>query len=175
VPLGPARGREVSEDCHDIGVLINAGRRLAACAGENTVLYDISDPARPRYLRHFTTAGVTSWHSAAFSWDGRVTVMGWEPGGGLAPECEANDPAIKKSIFFFETATGRLLGTWTLPRAQSAVENCTIHNYSIVPTGRRNVLTAGNYQAGTWVVDFTNPRRPFTVAWSDPRPADPAR
>ena len=31
----------------------------------------------------------------------------------------------------------------------------------------------GNYQAGTWVVDFTNPREPRTVAWSDPPPADP--
>jgi hypothetical protein len=99
--------------------------------------------------------------------------MGWEPGGGVEAECEATDPATDKSIYFFETRTGRLLGTWTLPRPQSAVENCTIHNYSIVPTGQRDVLTVGNYQAGTWVVDFTNPRRPFTVAWSDPPPANP--
>ena len=174
VPLGPARGQEVSDDCHDIGVLINRGRRLAGCAGETAVIYDMSNPARPRYLRHFTTRPVTGWHSAAFSWDGRVTVMSWEPGGGVAPECEADDPASDKSIYFFETRTGRLLGTWTLPRPQSALENCTIHNYSIVPTGRRDVLTVGNYQAGTWVVDFTNPRRPYTVAWSDPPPANPA-
>jgi hypothetical protein len=32
----------------------------------------------------------------------------------------------------------------------------------------------GNYQAGTWVVDFTNPARARTVAWSDPPPLDPA-
>jgi hypothetical protein len=32
------------------------------------------------------------------------------------------------------------------------------------------VLTTGTYQAGTWVVDFTNPAKPRTVAWSDPPP-----
>ena len=29
---------------------------------------------------------------------------------------------------------------------------------------------SGNYQAGTWVVDFTDPAAAFTVAWSDPPP-----
>jgi hypothetical protein len=33
------------------------------------------------------------------------------------------------------------------------------------------VLVMGNYQAGTWVVDFTNPANARTVAWSDPPPA----
>jgi hypothetical protein len=36
------------------------------------------------------------------------------------------------------------------------------------------VLVTGAYQAGTWVVDFTDPTRPRTVAWSDPPPLDPA-
>ena len=174
VPLGPAVGQEVSTDCHDIGVLWNGSRRLAACAGEHAIVWDITDPDDPVFLRDFTTPAVTSWHSAAFSWDGSVTVMGWEPGGGEEPECEASDPAVDKSIFFFDTATGELLGMWTLPRAQSVVENCTIHNYSVVPTAKRDVLTTGNYQAGTWVVDFTDPARPRTVAWSDPPPLDPA-
>jgi hypothetical protein len=30
------------------------------------------------------------------------------------------------------------------------------------------VAVSGNYQAGTWVTDFTNPASPVTVAWSDP-------
>jgi hypothetical protein len=174
VPLGRSADAIVANDCHDIGVLINRGRRLAVCAGDVSVVFDISNPARPRFLRSFTVPGVSSWHSGQFSYDGRVTVMGWEPGGGVAPECEATDPAINKSFFFFETATGRLLGTWVLPRPQAATENCTIHNYGIVPTARRDVLVTGAYQAGTWVVDFTDPRRPRTVAWSDPRPQDPA-
>jgi hypothetical protein len=55
-------------------------------------------------------AGVEPWHSAALSWDGSVAVMGWEHGGGVGPECEASDPADFKSIFFFDTANGNLLG-----------------------------------------------------------------
>lgn len=173
VPLGQSASDVVANDCHDIGVLINNGRRLAVCAGDVSVVFDITDPAVPRFLRSFTAAGVSSWHSGQFSYDGTVTVMGWEPGGGVEAECEASDPAINKSIFFFDTATGRLLGTWVLPRPQSATENCTIHNYGVVPTARRDVLVIGAYQAGTWVVDFTDPRSPRTLAWSDPPPLDP--
>jgi hypothetical protein len=173
VPLGPAGGAPVANSCHDIGVLMNGGRRLAVCAGEVATVHDISNPARPRFVTSFTTQGVSGWHSAALSWDGRVTVMGWEPGGGEEPECEASDPALDKSVFFFDTFSGKLLGTWVLPRPQSAVENCTIHNYNVVPTAKRDVLVMGNYQAGTWVVDFTNPAHARTVAWSDPPPIDP--
>jgi hypothetical protein len=32
------------------------------------------------------------------------------------------------------------------------------------------VLVSGNYQAGTWVADFTNPASPETLGWSDPPP-----
>jgi LVIVD repeat len=175
VKLGPASGPPVANSCHDIGVLMNGHRRLAVCAGEVAAAYDITAPARPRFIGSFTTRGVSSWHSAAFSWDGRVTVMGWEPGGGEEPRCEAGDPDLDKSVFFFDTFTGKLLGTWVLPRPQSAVENCTIHNYNVVPTGKRDVLVMGNYQAGTWVVDFTSPRHARTVAWSDPPPLDPGK
>lgn len=59
-----------------------------------------------------------------------MLVLGWEPGGGAAPECEASDPRVKKSAFFYDARTGKKLGQWTLPRPQSADENCTIHNYS---------------------------------------------
>jgi hypothetical protein len=163
-------------------VLLNKGTDLAVCAAGHAVVFDISDPAAPAKLTDFTAPGVTTWHSAAFSWDGSVTVMGWEPGGGIFPRCLAtgsplapfDEPGFQtadmKSIFFFDTESGNLLGKWVLPRPQTTLENCTIHNYSIVPTGKRDVLTTGAYQAGTWVVDFTNPASPKTVAWSDPPP-----
>jgi hypothetical protein len=48
-------------------------------------------------------------------------------------------------VFSFDTFSGELLGTWVLPRPQSAVENCTIQNYNVVPTGKRDVLVMGNY------------------------------
>ena len=71
---------------------------------------------------------IGNWHSAAFSWDGEVLILGWEPGGGSLPECEATDPPVKKSAFFYDADTGAKLGQWTLPRPQSAAENCTIHS-----------------------------------------------
>jgi hypothetical protein len=181
VPLGldPA-GAHTS--CHDIGVLLNKGTDLAVCAAGHAVVFDVSNPAAPSKLTDFTAPGVTTWHSAAFSWDGSVTVMGWEPGGGIFPRCLAtgsplapfDEPGFQtadmKSIFFFDTESGDVLGKWVLPRPQTTLENCTIHNYNIVPTGKRDVLTTAAYQAGTWVVDFTNPANPKTVAWSDPPP-----
>jgi hypothetical protein len=72
-------------------------------------------------------------------------------------------------MFFYDAATGAKLGQWTLPRPQSSAENCTIHNHNIVPLrSGRYVAVSGNYQAGTWVTDFTDPASPVTVAWSDP-------
>jgi hypothetical protein len=117
-----------------------------------------------------------NWHSAGFTWDGEVIILGWEPGGGSDPECEATDPPVKKSAFFYDADTGAKLGQWTLPRPQSAEENCTIHNYNTVPLrDGRYVLVSGNYQAGTWVTEFTNPASPVTVGWSDPPPLVPTQ
>ena len=114
------------------------------------------------------------WHSTMFTWDGAVIVAGWEPGGGAEPECEATDPASDKSMFFYDATTGAKLGTWVLPRPQSAAENCTIHNYNLVPLrDGRDVVVSGNYQAGTWVTDITDPANPVTVGWSDPPPLPP--
>ena len=182
VPLDAPEDAEVIADvplagghsCHDIGVLLSKRTKLAACAGMQGVVFDIRKLDEPERLNAFTYPGVTSWHSAMLSKDGSVTAMGWEPGGGVAAECQAGDPAFFKSIFFYDTKSGDLLGTWVLPRAQSAQENCTIHNYSVIPNRKRDLLSVGAYQAGTYVVDFTDPARPKTVAWYDPPPFNPA-
>ena len=77
---------------------------------------------------------------------------------------------MKKSLFFFDSDDGSLLGTWVLPRAQGPTENCTLHNYNVIPTKKRYMVSLAAYQAGRWVIDFTNPAAAFTVAWSDPPP-----
>jgi LVIVD repeat len=183
VPLDAPEEAEVIADvpldgghsCHDIGVLLSKRTKLAACAGMQGIVFDIRRRDEPERISSFTYPDVTGWHSAMLSKDGSVTAMGWEPGGGVAAECEAGDADFKKSIFFYDTESGDLLGTWVLPRAQSAQENCTIHNYNVIPNRKRDLLAVGAYQAGTYVVDFTDPARPHTVAWSDPAPFDPAR
>ena len=170
----------VRTGCHDMGVILGSVNK-AACASADTInVFDIRNPEDPALLFTITEPGVGQagtngrWHSAGFTWDGEILVAGWEPGGGVEAECEAIDPAVDKSAFFYDAHTGRKLGQWTLPRSQSAVENCTIHYYNVVPLrGGRYVLVSGNYQAGTWVADFTDPANPVTVAWSDPAPHVP--
>jgi hypothetical protein len=164
----------VRTGCHDVGV-IRGDIDMAACASADTTnVFDISDLRDPEFLYTIQEPGVDGhagrWHSAAFTWDGKVIILGWEPGGGAAPECESTDPPVKKSMFFYDADTGAKLGQWVLPRPQNgAGENCTIHNYNVVPTrSGRYVAVSGNYQAGTWVTEFTDPANPVTLAWSDP-------
>jgi hypothetical protein len=167
---------DVRTGCHDAGVILGDVNK-AVCASADTInVWDITNPRNPAF--DFTifepgvgTAGTNGrWHSATFTWDGEVIIAGWEPGGGSEPECQSSDPPEDKSMFFYDADTGAKLGTWVLPRPQDgAGENCTIHNYNIVPLrSGRYVVVSGNYQAGTWVTEFTNPANPVTVAWSDP-------
>jgi LVIVD repeat len=180
---------DVRTGCHDAGVILGQVNK-AVCASADTInVWDIGANATPGGTLEdpellFTifepgvgTAGTNGrWHSGTFTWDGEVLITGWEPGGGAEPECESTDPPEDKSMFFYDADTGAKLGTWVLPRPQDgAGENCTIHNYNIVPfkRGNRYIAVSGNYQAGTWVTDFTNPAAPTTVAWSDPPALSP--
>lgn len=168
--------------CHDVAAHLGVNLLVGACR-PNIVVWDISDPANPAVLYETTAPGPTSWHSASLTWDGSVIVGGWEPGGGGRPRCLATgevDPVGNvvqtdemKSIFFFDTASGALIGMWTLPRPQTLTENCTIHNYNVVPLRNRYVLVQGSYQSGTSVVDFTDPANAVEIAWVDPPPIDP--
>src|SRR6266508_3444212 len=182
---GPA-DPTVRTGCHDMGVLLGSVN-MAVCASNDTAnVFDIGANTHPGgsledpvLLYTIQEPGVDGhagrWHSGAFTWDGKVIILGWEPGGGSAPECESTDPAVKKSAFFYDAQSGAKLSQWTLPRAQDGVgENCTIHNYNVVPLRNgRYVLVSGNYQAGTWVTEFTDPAHPVTLGWSDPPAISP--
>ncbi len=182
---GPA-DPTVRTGCHDMGVILGSVN-LAVCASNDSAnVFDIGANAHPGgsledpvLLYTIQEPGVDGhagrWHSGAFTWDGKVIILGWEPGGGSAPECESTDPAVKKSAFFYDAQSGAKLSQWTLPRAQDGVgENCTIHNYNVVPLRNgRYVLVSGNYQAGTWVTEFTDPAHPVTLGWSDPPAISP--
>ncbi|HEX6234565.1 MAG TPA: hypothetical protein VFZ63_15670 [Jiangellaceae bacterium] len=184
--LGQMPDGRLVNACHDMGVALGSVN-LAACAGNPGVpVFDISDLEHPAFLYATTAPTVTNFHSAAFSWDGSILVTGWEPGGGTQPRCQETGVPISpptagssvqtdemKSIFFHDAATGELIGTHVLPRPQSQFENCTIHNYNIVPHPTRNLLVHGSYQSGTALVDFTDPSNAYEVAWMDPDPLDP--
>jgi hypothetical protein len=194
IPLDdPASAAVVNNDipasqngCHDVFAAVGADRLVGACR-PNVVVWDISDPASPDVLYETTASGPTSWHSAGLTWDGELLVMGWEPGGGSRPACQATGTPLSppiagnavqtdemKSVFFFDADDGSLVGKWTLPRPQSAEENCTIHNYNIVPLrSGRYVLVQGSYQSGSSVVDFTDPTNARELGFADPEPLVP--
>ena len=175
--------------CHDAGLILGDVNLLACASGHAANVFSVGAPRggsleNPQWLYNIeeeddqgNKVGVGGrWHSATFTWDGQVLALGWEPGGGAQGRCRSVDADIYKSKFFYDANTGEKLGQWVLPRPQDGEgENCTIHNYNVVPLGSgRYVSVAGHYQAGTWVVDFTDPANPVTVAYSDPGPITPS-
>jgi LVIVD repeat len=172
-----------ADACHDSGVILGDVMKLACASHDAANVFSIGGPdggslEDPEFLYTVSEPGVGvggNWHSAAFTWDGEVLILGWEPGGGSLPECEATDPDVKKSYFFYDANDGSKLGQFVLPRPQTATENCTIHNYNVVPTDKGYVLVAGNYQAGISVVDFTDPANAREIAFADPAPLVPTQ
>jgi LVIVD repeat len=172
-----------ADACHDSGVILGDVMKLACASHDHANVFSIGGEdggslEDPEFLYTVSEPGVGeggNWHSAAFTWDGEVLILGWEPGGGSAPECEASDPDVKKSYFFYDADDGSKIGQFVLPRPQTAAENCTIHNYNVVPTDKGYVLVAGNYQAGISVVDFTDPANAKEIAYADPAPLVPTQ
>jgi LVIVD repeat len=183
VPSADVQRREaLGRQCHDVAVFLGDVMR-GVCAGGNgfTVFRMNPDAAGNGSLDNPQTIhnsgpipDVSIGHAAAFTWDGEHFAFGHEPGGGTQAECEEQDPDRFRTLWVYETETGDEVGKWTMPRTQSAVENCTIHNFNFVPTtDGSDILVLGNYQAGTWVVDLTDPTNATTVAFADPDPVDP--
>jgi hypothetical protein len=164
-----------TRSCHDTGVILGSAK-LAACAGGNGFTVWSLDPAKggsltdPALLYKRLIPGVSIGHSASFTWDGEILIFGHEPGGGGEARCQATSSEIDRMLFFFEASTGEPAGTFLHPRPQTSLENCTWHNYNVVPTDKRYLLVAGNYQSGISVVDFTDPGNAKEIAFADPAP-----
>jgi hypothetical protein len=189
--------------CHDSGVILGKVNKLVCASHSHANVYDIGENeipggslTSPNFLYTISEPGVGdgtlgsgNWHSAAWTYDGKVIILGWEPGGGSQPRCTATGTMLPggvvqtdthKSYFFYDAEDGSKLGQFVLPRNQTVEENCTIHNYNVVPLKNkggkpRYVLVAGNYQAGISVVDFTNPAAAEEIAYADPPPLVPTQ
>jgi hypothetical protein len=173
------RNEPSDHTCHDIGVILGSAMKAACAGGTGVRVFSLGGPnggslEDPELKYHIEEPGVTIGHSAAWTWDGKVLIFGHEPGGGVVPECEATDPPLNYTYFFYNGDTGAKVGSWTLPRTQSAGENCTLHNLNTVPLKNgRYVLVHGSYQSGTSVVEFSDPANAVELAWSDPPPIVP--
>ena len=166
--------------CHDTGVILGDAMKVA-CAGHDGYTVWTIDPAEggsltdPKILYSKMVEGVTVGHSAAFTWDGKVLVFGHEPGGGTQAQCQATSADVNRRVFFIDVETGEQLGSFLHPRPQTDLENCTWHNYNVVPLKNKNgkpryILVSSAYQAGTNVVDFSDPTNAKEIAFADPPP-----
>ena len=175
VPLeSPAEARVVSEPeivapltgCHDIQVFLPLGLAAAACLTEGQI-WDISDPVRPRVERRIYNPAVNVWHSAAFTWDGRIVAFGDELGGAaVTAGCETGSAPLG-AIWLYRVADPVVpVGYFSLPRGQG-IETCTAHNFNVVPVPDRYLLVSAFYAGGTAVVDFSDPAAPRQVGFYD--------
>jgi hypothetical protein len=162
--------------CHDTGVILGDVNMVACAGGSGPTAWTI-DPDEggskedPEFLYH-RDLGTQIGHSASFSWDGEVLIFGHEPGGGTQARCQATSTELDRTLFFLEADTGDTLAEFLHPRPQTAVENCTWHNYNVVPLRDSDdkVLVSGNYQSGISVIDFSDPENPEEIAFADPAP-----
>jgi len=154
--------------CHDIGVFIETERAAAACLGEGQI-WDISDPVNPVVLERITNPGLQTWHSGSFTWDGKIAIFGDEHNGAATPGACADPSDDLGRVWFYdaEDAGAGPLGSYKIPRPQTAEEVCTAHNYNVVPVADRYVLVSSWYQGGTSLVDFTDPSAPEEIAHYD--------
>lgn len=59
-----------------------------------------------------------------------------------------------------------------MPAAQTSQENCVAHNGSLIPIPGREVMVQGWYQGGISIFDWTDPSKPYEIAYHDRGPVD---
>jgi hypothetical protein len=163
-----------TNQCHDITVYSAIGLAAGACSG-NGILLDIKDPVHPKRVDAVNDPNYSYWHSASFSNDGSKVVFTDEWGGGLGARCRPNDPNKWGADAIFSLKDDKLTfqNYYKMPAAQSDTENCVAHNGSLVPVPGRDIEVQAWYQGGISVVDFTDVKHPFEIAYFDRGPIDP--
>lgn len=162
-----------TNQCHDITVFPSKKIAAGACSG-NGIIFDISNPLKPKRLDAVVDKGFAYWHSATFNNDGTKVLFTDEWGGGSRPRCRASDPKTWGADAFYDIAGGKLefKGYFKLPAPQSDKENCVAHNGSIVPVPGRDIFVQAWYQGGVSVIDFTDSANPVEIAYFDRGPVD---
>jgi hypothetical protein len=174
---GGTHGKDKPSDtnqCHDITVYSAIGLAAGACSG-NGILLDIKDPVHPKRVDAVNDKNYSYWHSASFSNDGSKVIFTDEWGGGLGARCRANDPNKWGADAIFGLKDNKLTfaNYYKLPAAQGDSENCVAHNGSLIPVPGRDIEVQAWYQGGISVMDFTDPAKPFEIAYFDRGPIDP--
>ena len=166
----------VTNQCHDITVYPTRKLAAGACAG-NGIIFDISDPRKPKRIDVVSDPGFAYWHSATFNNDGNKVLFTDEWGGGSRPRCRSYDRRDWGADAIYDIQNGKLTrkGTYKLPASQSEQENCVAHNGAIVPVPGRDIMVQAWYQGGLSVFDFTASASPTEIAYFDRGPIDAKR
>jgi len=162
-----------TDQCHDITVFPERKIAAGACSG-NGILFDISDPLKPKRMDEVVDEGFAYWHSATFNNEGTKVIFTDEWGGGSRPRCRAYDPLDWGADAIYDIVDGKLefRGHYKMPAPQLEEENCVAHNGSIVPVPGRDLFVQAWYQGGLSVVDFSDSANPIEIAYFDRGPVD---
>jgi hypothetical protein len=159
--------------CHDITVYPAIGLAGGACGGYGLLL-DIRDVTNPKRIGAAADSNFSFWHSATFNNDGTKILFTDEWGGGLQARCRPTDKPEWGANAIFTLANNRMdfKSYYKLPAPQTRNENCVAHNGTLIPIPGRDVMAQGWYQGGVSVFDWTDPARPFEIAYFDRGPMD---
>ena len=160
-----------TDQCHDITVFPEARIAAGACSG-NGIIFDISNPMKPKRIDEVVDAGFAYWHSATFNNDGDKVIFTDEWGGGGRPRCRASDPRDWGADAIYDIVDDQLVfrSYYKLPAPQADEENCVAHNGSVIPVPGRDIFAQGWYQGGLSVIDFTDSANPVEIAYFDRGP-----
>lgn len=188
--------------CHDLAALlpngsVSGGGYVAGACAEQAQLWRIDpmtglpDTANPVWVYDddVDTDGpgggdvaVDFWHSATFSWDGKVVNFIDESfGDGCPTVTPITDPATGSvadsdtgRMFFIDAASGEKLSHFFLSHATPGdpIPYCSAHLGNVVPADGRYLLVNAWYRGGADVIEFTDPRSPREIAFFDRPNAD---
>jgi hypothetical protein len=170
--------------CHDLSSF--PGKRMvgAAC-GEQAQVWDIDrktglpDTKHPRWA--YDQPNVDFWHSATFSWDGKIANFIDESFGDGCPTVTTKTGGLDGpprvfetgNMFFFKARSGRLLSEFRNARptndnvSPTTGKYCSSHLGIPVPSRDRYLLVNAFYRSGSSVIDFSDPTAPKEIAFAD--------
>ena len=167
--------------CHDLAVFVEK-RLVGAACGEQAQVWKIDArtglPRTDKPLWVHDQDNVDFWHSATFSWDGKVVNFIDESFGDNCPTTTVKRVRLGRepreyqsgNMFFMDARSGELFSEFRIPRSSQnpgAGGYCSSHLGNVVPAQGRYLLANAYYRAGSSVIDFTDPRNPQEVAYGD--------
>ena len=170
-----ATGRRAGgpQGCHDL-TSYPAYHLVAGSCGSFGILLDARDPEKPVRLDAKSDLNFSLWHTAVFSNDAKRVVFTDEWGGGTSPRCRITDPLRLGGNTILTIDNGRMTqhGYFKMLAAQTNTENCVSHNGGLIPVPGRDIMVQGWYQGGVNIFDFTDPTKPFEIAYFDRGPVN---